>query len=55
VVNGSLEGDDWPLEGEVFEYELNLKLSALEGSGLGSLDEDVPDRRCFLVDDITSR
>jgi hypothetical protein len=49
VVDLGLDGDDWPLEGEVFELELDLELSALEGGRLGSLDEDAPQGVAGLV------
>lgn len=44
MVDGGLDGDDWPLEGEVIELKLDFELPALEGSSLRAEDEDAPER-----------
>lgn len=50
MVDGSFDGDNWALEGEVVELKLDFELSALEGSGLGAEDEDAPERIVSLDD-----
>lgn len=43
MIDLGLERDDWSFEWKVVEFELDFKLSSLEGSGLWACDEDIPD------------
>lgn len=53
MVDGGLDGDDWPLEGEVIELKLDFELPTLEGSSLRAEDEDAPER-IVRLDDLVS-
>lgn len=50
MVNLSLDGDDWPFEGEVVQFELDLELPTLKWSGFRTEDEDAPERIVSLDD-----
>ena len=46
------EGDDWGLEGEAIEFELDFKGASLIGGSLGSSEIDDPESVVLLVDDV---
>jgi hypothetical protein len=48
VVNIGFEGNNWSLEGEVVQLELNLELTSVEWSLLRTCNVDLPQGVAFL-------